>query len=94
MDKFHCFCRLLLQNFSGIANTFGMILLTGNKVKTMNGETFPPQTACLINIAMLLRFYMTLKCSQPTPLIGSANPKIDFDEIFPRLLQGVGGVYS
>ena len=26
------------------------------------------------------------------PRIGSANPKIDFNEIFPRLLQGVGGV--
>ena len=24
--------------------------------------------------------------------IGSANPKIDFNEIFLRLLQGVGGV--
>ena len=24
--------------------------------------------------------------------VGSANPKIDFNEIFPRLLQGIGGV--
>ena len=24
--------------------------------------------------------------------LGSANPKIDFNEIFLRLLQGVGGV--